>query len=126
MSLFSVTMTPLLRPDVDERRAVEADGVARGADAVDRVALRVVGAAAEADALERGVVGRDDAGQDAQQLERAAADDRQVVDLLGASARLRARPFPSGSLRCVRRDRDRLGLLPDLELHVDAAGVAAG
>ena len=37
--------------DVDERRAVERDRVARRADAVDGVALRVVAAAAEADRL---------------------------------------------------------------------------
>ena len=68
--------------DVDERRAVERDGVARRADAVDRVALRVVAAAAEAYRFAHVEFG-DDAGQDAHQLERAAADDRQVVDLLG-------------------------------------------
>ena len=64
----------------------------------------------------------DDAGKDAHQLERAAADDRQVVDLLRgehafARARLRLNHFE------LARDRDRLGLLADFEPHVDAAVV---
>ena len=77
--------------DVDQVRAVERDRVARGADAVDRIGLGVVAAAAEAHRLALVEVG-DDAGQDAQQLESAAADDRQVVDLLrGQDAFARAR-----------------------------------
>ena len=73
---------PVVAADVDERRAVERDRVARGADAVDGVALGVVAAGAEADRLALVELG-DDAGEDAHQFERAAADDRQVVDLLG-------------------------------------------
>ena len=107
--------------DVDERRAVERDGVARRADAVDGVALRVVAAAAEAHRLALVEV-RDDAGQDAQQLERAAADDRQVVDLLRAQ-----HAFTGAGLGLdhfgLRGDRHRLGLPADLEAHVDAARV---
>jgi hypothetical protein len=111
-----------VRPDVDEGRAIQADRVAGGADAVDRVALRVVRAAAEADALERAAVRGDDAGQDAEELQRAAADDREVLDLV----RLQ-HAFPSAGLRLHdldgRRDRDELGQRPDLELDVQPAGV---
>ena len=68
------------------------------------------------------IVGRDDAGQDAQQLERAAADDRQVLDLLGAEhafagAGLGLDDFDRAG------DRDDLGQAADFEPHVDAAGV---
>ena len=108
--------------DVDERRTVERDGVARRADAVDGVALRVVAAAAEADRLAHVELG-DDARQDAHQLERAAADDRQVVDLLG-----RQHAFASAGLRLnhflLRGDRHRLGLLADVQADVDTAVVA--
>ena len=108
--------------DVDERGAVERDGVARRADAVDRVALRVVAAAAEAHRLALVELG-DHAGQDAEQLERAAADDRQVVDLLGrqhafASAGLRLNHFLLGG------DGHQLGLLSDIQTDVDAAVIA--
>ena len=109
-------------PDVDERRAVQRDGVARGADAVDRVALGVVAAAAEADRLALVEVG-DDARQDAEQLERAAADDRQVVDLLGAQHAF-ARAGLGLDDFLLRGDGNRLGLLADVEAHVDAAVVA--
>ena len=76
---------------------------------------------AEADRLALVELG-DDAGQDAHQLERAAADDRQVVDLLGgehafARAGLGLNHFE------LRGDRDRLGLLADFEPDVDAAVV---
>ena len=64
----------------------------------------------------------DDAGQDAQQFERAAADDRQVVDLLRAQ-----HAFARAGLRLddflLRGDGDGLGLLADVEPHVDAARV---
>ncbi len=123
MSLFSVTMTPLLLPDVDQRGAVELHGVARRPDAVDRVALRVVGAAAEADALKRALIGRDHAGQDAQQLQRAASQDRQVVDLLGVQ-----HAFARASLRLddlgLRHDDYGLGLRANLQPDVDTADIA--
>ena len=68
--------------DVHHRRAVERDGVAGRADAVDGVVQRGVAAGAETDRLALVELG-DHAGQDAQQLEGAAADDREIVDLLG-------------------------------------------
>ena len=112
-------MTPLLLPMSMRRRSVERDRVARRADAVDRVPLRVVPAAAEAHRLALVELG-DDAGEDAHQLERAAADDRQVLDLLGGDD-----PFARARLGLdqlhLRGDGDRLALLADVEPHVDAA-----
>ena len=78
-------------------------------------------AAAEAHRLALVELG-DDARQDAEQFERAAADDRQVVDLLGAQD-----AFAGAGLRLndflLRGDGDRLGLLADVEPDVDAARV---
>src|SRR5690606_563422 len=98
--------------DVGQARPDELRRVARAPDAVARVALRVVRAAAEAAALERGRVRGDDAGQDAEVLERAAADDRQVVDLLGCQHALTGAGFRLDDFG-DRRDRDRLGLGAD-------------
>ena len=86
------------------------------------VGLRVVRAADEAHALELILIGRDDAGQNAQQLERAAADDREVVDLGGrqpAFARARLGLDDVGG----RRDDHRLALRAELQLDVEAADV---
>ena len=56
------------------------------------------------------------------QFQRAAAHDRQVVDLL-----LRENAFAGARLRLdhfgLRRDRDRLGLLADIEPHVDTTRI---
>ena len=67
-------------------------------------------------------IGGHDAGHDAQQLERAAADDREVVDLLGAEhafagARFRLDDFERA------RDGDDVGQAADFEHHVETAGV---
>ena len=115
-------MTPLLLPMSIRLATVERDGVARRADAVDRVALGVVRAAAEAHRLALVEFG-DDAGHDAQQFERAAADDRQVVDLFRAQHAFTRAGFRLDDFR-LGGDGDRLALLADFELDVDAARVA--
>ena len=107
--------------DVHDRRAVERDRVARRADAVDRVALRVVAAGAEADRLALVELG-DDAGQDAHQFERAAADDRQVVDLLGGEHTFTRAGLGLNDFE-LAGDRDGLRLLADFQPDVDAAVV---
>ena len=62
----------------------------------------VVGVAAETDAFQVVLIRRHHSGQDAQQLERAAADNREVFDLLGRQNALRARRSPSESLPSER------------------------
>ena len=76
-------------------------------------------AAAEAHRLADVEVG-DDAGQDAQQFERAAADDRQVVDLLRAQHAF-ARAGLGLDDFLLRGHGNGFGLLADVEPHVDAA-----
>ena len=104
--------------DVEEVRSIELRGVARRSDAVDGVVLDVLGSSGRLADIEVG----DHAGKDAQQFQRAAAHDRQVVDLL-----LRENAFASARLSLnhfrLRRDGDRLGLLADIEPHVDAARI---
>ena len=122
MSLFGTTMTPLLEPKSGEARAVEGDHGVGAADAVDGVLGVLVGvrdAGQVADALERADVGHDRAGEDAQQLERAAADDREVVDLVGRQQALAGARLGLDQL-ALRGDLDLLGLCADLEREVEA------
>ena len=114
---------PAVARRLDEIRAIQADRVVRGADAVDRVAPRVVRAAEEAHALELILIGRHHAGQDAEQLEGTAANDRQVVDLVRGQHALACARLRSQRLRWRRPHRDDLALAGDLEADGHASRV---
>lgn len=72
----------VVRAEVNHARSVNRHIVLFTAQTI-HVILRIgVGPATEGNAFERGVVRRDDTRKRAQQFKCAAADDREVIDLL--------------------------------------------